>query len=159
MTIEAWVKPTTVGGFRTVIVKERPGDLVYGLYAAPTRAGRSRRSTVGGARLRDGTAGVPAARGRTSPSTFDGTTQRLFVNGTQVGTLAVAGAILDLDLALKIGGNSIWGEWFTGLIDEVRIYNRALTRGRDPGRHERRRSRRPTRRRRARPGRSPRPAR
>ena len=29
--------------------------------------------------------------------------------------------------ALRIGGNSIWGEWFTGLIDEVRLYNRALT--------------------------------
>ena len=29
--------------------------------------------------------------------------------------------------ALKIGGNSIWGEYFQGDIDEVRIYNRALT--------------------------------
>jgi hypothetical protein len=28
---------------------------------------------------------------------------------------------------LHIGGNAIWGEWFSGLIDEVRIYNRALT--------------------------------
>ena len=27
----------------------------------------------------------------------------------------------------EIGGNSIWPEWFHGLIDEVRIYNRALT--------------------------------
>ena len=29
--------------------------------------------------------------------------------------------------ALKIGGNAIWGEWFNGLIDEVRVYNRALS--------------------------------
>ena len=28
---------------------------------------------------------------------------------------------------LRIGGNSIWGEYFSGLIDEVRVYNRALT--------------------------------
>jgi len=28
---------------------------------------------------------------------------------------------------LRIGGNSIWGEFFTGYIDEVRVYNRALT--------------------------------
>ena len=27
---------------------------------------------------------------------------------------------------LRIGGNGIWGEWFAGLIDEVRVYNRAL---------------------------------
>src|SRR4029078_9509997 len=30
---------------------------------------------------------------------------------------------------LRIGGNGIWPEWFAGLIDEVRIYNRALTAG------------------------------
>ena len=28
---------------------------------------------------------------------------------------------------LKIGGNAVWNEWFNGLIDEVRLYNRALT--------------------------------
>ena len=26
-----------------------------------------------------------------------------------------------------IGGNTVWGEYFAGLIDEVRIYNRALS--------------------------------
>ena len=28
-----------------------------------------------------------------------------------------------------MGGNAIWGEWFQGLIDEVRVYNRALSAG------------------------------
>src|SRR6185295_6744028 len=27
---------------------------------------------------------------------------------------------------LRIGGNAIWGENFSGVIDEVRVYNRAL---------------------------------
>src|SRR6185436_9632111 len=26
-----------------------------------------------------------------------------------------------------IGGNAVWPEWFTGLIDEVRVYDRALS--------------------------------
>ena len=30
--------------------------------------------------------------------------------------------------ALKVGGNAIWGEYFNGLIDEVRVYNKALIR-------------------------------
>ena len=34
-------------------------------------------------------------------------------------------AVVDRN-ALRIGGTSIWGEYFRGLIDEVRIYNRAL---------------------------------
>ena len=28
---------------------------------------------------------------------------------------------------LKIGGNSVWAEWFAGQIDEVRVYDRVLT--------------------------------
>ena len=28
---------------------------------------------------------------------------------------------------LRIGGNAVWSEWFTGQIDDVRVYNRALT--------------------------------
>jgi hypothetical protein len=28
---------------------------------------------------------------------------------------------------LRIGGNGVWPEWFAGLIDEVRVYNRALS--------------------------------
>ena len=90
---------------------------------------------------------------------YDGTTQRLYVDGAQVGSLAAAGAIVDVDLgALRIGGNSIWGEYFAGLIDEVRIYNRALTQTEiqadmnSVDQHARHR------RRRARPARSPRPA-
>ena len=39
----------------------------------------------------------------------------------------MAGSITASTGALRIGGNTVWGEYFAGLIDEVRIYNRALT--------------------------------
>ena len=60
-------------------------------------------------------------------TTYDGSTQRIFVNGTQVGTRAQTGAITTSTSPLRIGGNSAWGEYFAGRIDEVRVYNRALT--------------------------------
>ncbi len=44
-----------------------------------------------------------------------------------MSTLAVAGAIQTSTSPMRIGGNTIWSEWFNGLIDEVRVYNRALT--------------------------------
>lgn len=28
---------------------------------------------------------------------------------------------------LKFGGNAVWGEYFAGQLDEIRIYNRALS--------------------------------
>jgi hypothetical protein len=49
------------------------------------------------------------------------------VNGALVGSRAQSGAITLSSGALRIGGNSVWGEYFAGYIDEVRIYNRVLS--------------------------------
>jgi hypothetical protein len=49
------------------------------------------------------------------------------VNGTQAATVALSGNIATSASPLRIGGNAVWPEWFAGLIDEVRIYNRQLT--------------------------------
>jgi hypothetical protein len=51
----------------------------------------------------------------------------MYVNGTLVGSRAASGAIATGTGVLRIGGNSVWGEYFKGLIDEVRVYNRALS--------------------------------
>src|SRR6185503_4440102 len=60
-------------------------------------------------------------------TTYDGTTMRLYVNGVEVGSKAYAGSIATSGGVLSIGGNGVWSEYFKGWIDEVRVYNRALT--------------------------------
>jgi outer membrane protein assembly factor BamB len=52
---------------------------------------------------------------------------RLYVNGTQVASVAHTGAIASSTNPLQIGGDTIYSQYFAGLIDEVRIYNVALT--------------------------------
>lgn len=59
-------------------------------------------------------------------ATFDGATLRLYRNGTQVATRAASGTIITSSNPLRIGGNTVWGEYFNGRIDEIRIYNRVL---------------------------------
>ena len=59
--------------------------------------------------------------------TYDGTTLRLYVNGTQVSSQAKTGALQVNGLPLRIGGNTYGSEFFRGLIDNLRIYNRALS--------------------------------
>ena len=60
-------------------------------------------------------------------ATYNGSSLILYRNGAQVATTAVTGAIVTSSQALRIGGNALWGEYFAGRIDEVRIYNRALS--------------------------------
>ncbi len=59
--------------------------------------------------------------------TYDNAQLRLFRNGVQVVQSAATGAIQASASPLRIGGNAIWGEYTDGRIDEVRIYNRALS--------------------------------
>ena len=129
MTLEGWVNPNPGGDFRTLVVKEMPGDLVYGLYSSSDTNRPQSQVRVGTPRILDGTATIPAGSWTHVAATYDGATQRLYVNGAQVSSMAIAGTITTSNNPLKIGGNSIWAEWFSGLIDEVRVYNRALTAG------------------------------
>jgi hypothetical protein len=131
MTLEAWVYPTAGGtAWRTVMFKEQTGDLVYGLYANRNTQVPNAQVYVGGsAREGNGTSALPLNQWSHLAATYDGTTLRLYVNGIQVGTLAVAGAMQASNGVLRIGGNNIWGEYFQGRIDDLMIYNRVLSAG------------------------------
>jgi hypothetical protein len=65
--------------------------------------------------------------------TYDGSIMRLYVDGIEIGSRPLSGIIRVDDNAVTIGGEEngpapqvVDGE-FEGLIDEVRIYNRALS--------------------------------
>ena len=129
MTLEAWVRPSPANaGWRTVVLKEQPGDLVYGLYAAATGFRPSGHVFVGGNDERvQAPAALPGNAWSHLATTYDGSALRLYVNGALVGTIAATGDMGTSSGPLRVGGNSIWDEWFEGAIDEVRVYDRALT--------------------------------
>ena len=132
MTVEAWVNPSQVDeNWRSAVMKELtpesfPG-LAYGLYATTDTAGPSGVVNVNGDQHLRGEA-LAANVWTHLAATYDGVTQRLFVNGVEVNSRSVSGAIVNSTGPLSIGGNGQWlEENFAGMIDEVRIYNRALS--------------------------------
>jgi PKD repeat protein len=128
MTLEAWVYPTaSTPGWATAIMKEQAGGESYSLYANSDSDQPTTGVFTGGAirALNAGTA-VPPNAWTHLAATYDGATQRLYINGVQVASRAQTGAIATSSSPLRIGGNSVWGEFFKGYIDEVRIYSRAL---------------------------------
>jgi hydrogenase maturation factor HypE len=121
------VRPTTVSDWRTVILKEAGSTLAYGLYAHDGSRPAGYIRVSGADRDALGTAALAANTWTHLAVTYDGATLRLFVNGVQAGTRAIAGAVAASSNPLRIGGNTVWGEYFSGLIDEVRVYSRVLT--------------------------------
>lgn len=129
MTLEAWVYPSASSSWRTVVLKEIVNDLSYGLYLnsddPPYPAGYIRiGSTTYGA---FGSTTAPLNTWTHVGLTYDGSVLRAYMNGVEVGSQSVSGSIVTSAEPVRIGGGTVWGEYFNGRIDEVRIYNRALS--------------------------------
>ena len=106
MTLEAWVDPSTVNAnWRDVIYKAN--DNFY-LEATSTNASQPDAGLIAGGSYADafGTAALPANTWSFLTETYDGSTLRLYVNGTQVASTAHTGAIATSTNPLQIGGDS-----------------------------------------------------
>jgi hypothetical protein len=135
MTLEAWVKPSNVTGYKTVLCKENgTSNLAYAISANDNNSTTAyqrpnTRIRIGSTTTTStGTTKLPLNTWTHIASTYDGTTLRFFINGTQVSATAVTGNMVSTTNMLRIGGSpALGGQYFAGLIDEVKIYNRALT--------------------------------
>jgi len=134
MTVEAWVNPTTwMSGMSTVVMKEQPatstsaGTETY-LLAANNSTNQPMSVVRTGSEVAvGGTTQIPPNQWTHIATTYDGQYQNLYINGILVNMLPQTGPITTSTGLLRMGGNSLWGGFFQGYIDEVRIYNRALT--------------------------------
>jgi Concanavalin A-like lectin/glucanases superfamily len=109
-------------------MKARPGGLAYALYAGADAPRPSVNVWAGGSESEvSGPAQLPLNAWSHVAVTYDSVALKLYVDGTAVATRALTAPIVTSTGALTIGGNTVWPEWFNGLIDEVRVYERALT--------------------------------
>ncbi len=132
MTLEAWAWPTApASGRSALMVKERAGGLAYSLDAADG-ANQPPASYVDIANTdydSKGGPGLPLNTWSFLTGTYDGSNLRLYVNGQLVNTLGASGPITTSAGPLRIGGDALLGEYFQGLIDDIRVYNRPLNQG------------------------------
>ncbi|MDQ3562960.1 MAG: DUF1929 domain-containing protein, partial [Pseudomonadota bacterium] len=131
MTLEAWVYPTATSTiWRTILAKEQTEDLAYALFAqAPTLpvAGYNTSTTSANRQGAIGPSALPLNTWTHLAGTYDGNTVRLYVNGAEVANQPATGAIITSTHPLSIGSNTVWGQYFTGRLDEIRVYGRALS--------------------------------
>jgi hypothetical protein len=131
LTLAAWVNPTDWAGNRRIVQKGAFDDQF--------------RLTAEDGMLKFEIAGVGTLTTMLPPTgtwthiagTYDGTTLRLYTNGVQAASIAASGTMHDSPDDLYIGtkpprplamlGSIAAGDYFFGVLDEVRLYGRALS--------------------------------
>jgi chitodextrinase len=124
MTLEAWVYPTALStSWSDIIYKDPDGYFLMGTTPqaqAPDFGGSFASANVYGTKL-------PLNTWSHLAGSYDGTTMSFYLNGAIVSSRAQTGSVLVSAGSLFIGGDTASGQYWTGRIDEVRIYNRALS--------------------------------
>jgi len=140
MTVEAWVNPANTANNQQIVSKwDAVGGIdqrSYGLaiysdgraYIGVTSDG----SASGNVTL-FGTNTVPANQWTHIAGTYDGATLKIYLNGVLDSSMSYSAGIFpgtdDMGIGGAVGGEPVGGviQPFAGLIDEVSVYNRALT--------------------------------
>lgn len=136
MSVEAWVKPGTLdNSYRRVFSKETTdGNGRQGYLMAAIASGGA--GSFSFERFRDGQtealrATLPTGQYSHVVSTYDGATMVLYVNGAAVTSVASARSLSSISVPLNVATYSdpqlSAQEYFPGAIDELAIYDHALT--------------------------------
>lgn len=124
-TLEAWVYPTSaLTGWKAIIVKE----YVYYLYANNGGTNKMFCGAVIGGQPRGLNSSTPIPIGVWThlAMTYDGAVFSLYVNGVLASNMSVTGTVATTNNNLWVGASN-YGEYFPGRLDDIRIYNAALT--------------------------------
>jgi hypothetical protein len=123
-TLEAWVYPTSLSSsWSDIIYKDK--DTYFLMGTTP----QGQKPDLGGAFATANVYGagpLPLNRWSHLAGTYDGITMRFYLNGVLIASRPQAGAIPVVSGSLSIGGDATSGQNWTGLIDDVRIYSRAM---------------------------------
>ena len=126
LSLEAWIKPTSLpssGVFRSVMTKAESYALQFNgprLEFTVIQSGTRRR-------LQTPTGAIAAGGTYHVVGTFDGSAQRLYVNGTQVASAPCPGSASVTSNPLVIGSWDGSSEFFNGTIDEPAVYGAVLS--------------------------------
>jgi chitodextrinase/uncharacterized protein (DUF2237 family) len=131
-SVSAWVNPSVIPQIGYVRIAET--NYASGFYLGTDTTGTKYKLIVNGGAGVTGTCGYGCAEGGPITSgwhlvtaTFDGATARLYVDNAVVGSdtfTAPSNTNLPLNIGISYVGS---GYGWNGTIDEVRLYNRALT--------------------------------
>ena len=137
VSVSAWVKPDSNGQWQAIarkVLQDSAHNYPYAAYDLLIEEvngipkARMAVSTPSGARgVVYGNTALTYGQWYHLAGVYDGAAIVIYVNGSQDGTVAFSGSIVQTNQPLLIGRNGAEGDIFKGVLDDFRLYNRALT--------------------------------
>ena len=129
-TIAAWIKsPATTGRWHVIAAKEarNPTGRNYGIFGHVNNGSIHYSFTSGGWKSYDAPTNVTDGAWHHVAATYERPNFRLYIDGELDAEVAPDAVPESNDSPLYIGGCDIGNYWMTGTIDEVVLYDRALS--------------------------------
>jgi len=127
LTVEAWINPSSTAADQRILSKSPyPNNDFSMIRASNNRVLVSMKINGVVQSIYSPANAVPVGKWTHVVGTYDGQRMRLYINGTQVNSFAVSGKIGVHAAPLLIGTNAT-SAYFKGMVDEICIYNKALT--------------------------------
>jgi glucose/arabinose dehydrogenase/chitodextrinase len=130
-TLSAWIKPTTLSGYQTILIKEVTGGCGYFLQTVVSNIGSGFYSGGCTEHISSSPA-IPVGQWSHIAAVFDtvANTYTMYLNGVTIFTQTQTANLSPNTQALVFGQSSCAGcgyERWNGLLDDIRIYNRPLS--------------------------------
>jgi glucose/arabinose dehydrogenase len=129
VSVEAWVKPAAMPGLgNSGTIAMKASDPPYAYWLQVTDNDRAKFGVGIGGVNRPLSAGGVVAPGNWYHlvGTYDGSVQRLYVNGGLAASQSLSGNVQSVAGDFRIGTTRTT-EFFNGVVDDVAVYNKALT--------------------------------
>ena len=126
LTLSAWVNTNNLSSTQMLVAKYKSGLIQY--FIRIQSSGRLRFSLNAGGAVTDlnSNAIITVNAWHHIAGTYDGTQMRLYIDGVLDAFASKSGSMTDNGSNFNIGRHENNVMFFAGLLDEVRIYNRAL---------------------------------
>ncbi|MBC7643037.1 MAG: LamG domain-containing protein, partial [Flavobacterium sp.] len=125
-TLESWINPSNLTGVKSIIRKD--GDYCLYVDNGVLKSERFATGSGGNFTIASGAATLITLNSWQHISVvWTGATCVIYINGNLVSSTFTSASSSSTSLLLNIGRSSIFNQGFTGTIDELRIWNRALT--------------------------------
>ena len=126
MTVSAWIYPRSFGELSAGRIVDSNNAGVGG-YIFRLNTSNQLSLQIGGGTVNSNTGAITLNSWQHITLVYDAVVARFFVNGVSVGAPALTTTIANSTTNFSIGARGDGAATFDGLIDDVRIYNRALT--------------------------------